>query len=366
MNKDKLFLYLFALSLFLYFVHPVQELRYFYYILPIVALIFYTAPMVKEAGDLLSFFNRYKILFLLNGFIVLFSGLYIKYFQESYLLLGAIFFAYSFYNLAPENINRHINVILYVSIVSFILQESGSVLSVITNPRAIVGAFLSSDISSESSTAFCFVILGFYFFARKRFGYFFIALIFLFLSFKRIAIGALVIGIVLYYLLNVINFQRIKKTLVLIPVIANIVYINLVILLSNGFFDAYIKKQLGVSSNFLFQGRVVLYKKVLKQVTEYSLVGNGIGKIAQLLLDTQPTNQVSLVNLHSDILKYFLELGIIGFLFFIFWFYKILATNKAAYSLCAVINIIFLTDNISIYLPIMVIFFLVISKLKTT
>jgi len=82
--------------------------------------------------------------------------------------------------------------------------------------------------------------------------------------------------------------------------------------------------------------------------------GLGLGRISDYL----KIAGVSLTNPHSDILKYFLEFGPLAFVLWIYGFYRLHLYNRYTIVLAVFLNVLFLSDNVSIYFSVMFLFYL--------
>lgn len=109
----------------------------------------------------------------------------------------------------------------------------------------------------------------------------------------------------------------------------------------------------------LTMGRIYYYKVVVDNtVFSPSFMGIGLNAVSRML--TQDYSYLGVGGVHSDVLKYYAEIGFIGFLFWL-WAYlfkipRYLEKHFGLNAACAIclINILtftsFLTDNIDIYL----------------
>jgi hypothetical protein len=223
-------------------------------------------------------------------------------------------------------------------------------------------ALLTSASSTESPYAFDFGLFAIYFFLRKKKINCFIALLFTLISFKRIALLGVILAFVTFFLLK--GFyqkpQRYPRVLLIATVINVFIVINLY-LFSVGSYDDLIEKVFGVSANYLSQGRYELYQGIFEQVKASVLIaGLGLGSITHYLT----VNQAFLENLHSDILKSFLEFGAPLFVFWIFQFYKKTSKELQLLIISLYINIMFLTDNVFIYFDVMLFYYLIVVLVK--
>src|SRR5690606_5333711 len=89
-------------------------------------------------------------------------------------------------------------------------------------------------------------------------------------------------------------------------------------------FDYFSQEYFGVSSSFLTMGRTALYDSVFSSSRDYISMFFGSGPGTSYSIAAASIFVVDgKVNLHSDVLKLYYELGIVVFLAFFFMTYKI-------------------------------------------
>ena len=105
-------------------------------------------------------------------------------------------------------------------------------------------------------------------------------------------------------------------------------------------------------------GRAGLFALLSDRLPDAGILGVGLGRISHLL----EAERAWLTNTHSDVLKYFVELGPLMFAVWIGCFYW---TSRAAgtLGLAVFINVLFLSDNVSIYFDVMFPFYLAFAYL---
>ncbi|MBC7569856.1 MAG: O-antigen ligase family protein [Spirosoma sp.] len=360
---------LYLLSVALYYLDASGTLKYFQYALPAIGLgisLINVRRVWFAAGDLARLSRTIGILCFLNLLVLLVNGdLYTKYFQESFLLAGALFFAV----MVAGNLTHHTGSILTWALYSlvgiFMIDKGSALLSVLLNPGEIVAGLLTSSIQTESSLSFYFSLLSLYFIFEKDKPKAVIAILFMILSFKRVAFVGFLAAILVQFVFTSLKINYNRRLYSISLTVFNFAYLWILLLLINGQFDEAISSTLGVSSNFLFMGRVDLYNTVLAKTGYINWFGMGVGSISTILnrLVESGNSEGTLVNLHSDILKYYLEFGIFLFPIFLYKFIHYLARNSAAFCMIVMLNIILLTDNVSIYFGFMVLFYLIVYKI---
>ena len=181
---------------------------------------------------------------------------------------------------------------------------------------------------------------------------------FIFLAFKRIEIVALISCLAVFFLKKTWTKSEAKGFFLLLFLIACI-YAACIF---NGIFSKIIEH-----FNLETTGRVEVYELVVSNIQhKASWLGLGLGWIIENL-NSMERNWRGYSDLHCDILKFFLELGIIGGL--IFWFLWLYVLPKFALSkifskhilllvLLILYNfILFLTDNTIRYLLVNIAFY---------
>lgn len=360
---------LYLLSVALYYLDESGTLKYFQYALPAIGLgvsLINIQHVWFSAGDLARLSRTVSLLCFLNLLVMLVNGdLYAKYFQETFLLAGALFFAV----MVTGNLTRHTGSILtyalYFLVGTFLIDKGNVLANVLLSPGEIIVGLLTSSIQTESSLSFYFALLSLYFIFEKDKTKAVIAILFMILSFKRVAIIGFLAAIIVQFIFTSFKMNYHRRLYSVALTVFNFAYLWILLLLINGQFDEAISNTLGVSSNFLFMGRVDLYNTVLAKTGYVNWLGMGIGSISNILnrLVESGNSEGILVNLHSDILKYYLEFGIFLFPVFLYKFIHYLAKNSLAFCMIVMLNIILLTDNVSIYFGFMVLFYLIIYKL---
>ena len=360
---------LYLLSVAFYYLDKSETMKYFQYALPAIGIGVCLINMQRvwfAAGDLARLSQLVAFLCFLNLLVLLVNGdLYTRYFQESFLLAGALFFTVLITGNTRQHTGSMLTYALYCIIGVFLIDKGYALLSVLLNPGEIVAGLLTSTLQTESSLSFYFALLSLYFVFEKDRSKAAIAILFMILSFKRIAFVGFLAALFTHFLFSTFGFQYSRRFYSGFLTVLNFVYLWILLLLVNGQFDQAISDAFGVSSNFLFMGRIDLYNNVLSKTGYVNFFGTGIGKISSVLNAFAETGvgEGVLVNLHSDILKYYLEFGLLLFPVFLYKFIYYLARNKATFCLVVMLNIILLTDNVSIYFGFMVLFYLIAYKL---
>jgi len=196
----------------------------------------------------------------------------------------------------------------------------------------------------EGTEAFIFGVFSLYFIIEKKFRWYALSLVIVFISMKRIVLfGVLVCS------LSVITYDHVGRFLIgqlslfFIGIILGVV----VVLFGMGMFDVYIYEVTGLSANQLAMGRLNIYSHVIKGIVNNPLIliyGAGVGSSYQLVgLATSGADS----NLHSDLLKIIYEGGAGVYSLFI-W---LLSNSLTGKNKCIILYVIlmFVSDNIIIY-----------------
>jgi hypothetical protein len=243
--------------------------------------------------------------------------------------------------------------LFWAIVVSFVAEKFHSFLDLLQNPTQIINAFLTSELPTESNFAFQFGMFFIVFFYRNKKMYALLALLMLFFSFKRIAIAGVLVFLILFFCRKLTGGRYNPAGSKLLLVSANCVIVSVLFLFFAGTFDELIEQNLGVSSNFITQGRYNIYQDIFAHFGKISLWGFGLGAINDFL----SAAGYQLVNLHSDVLKIFFEFGPLTFVLWIYLFHYWSNTFLAS-SLAIYVNILFFTDNVFIYFDVMFIFYI--------
>lgn len=366
-SKKELVVYsailLFGISLILASLY--EPLKYLKYGMPLVLVgvfFIYKNQLTIQADSITSNKRiRYLtslLLFYLFAFAINFiKGFhYGRFYAEVYFVLSPIIFTLLIAVLVPEaDYSKSVTLLFYLIAISFLVERFGPILQAITHPGQLLTAFLTSELESESNYSFQFGMFFIVFAWKNKKFLRLLSGFLLLLSFKRIAILAvLLIG--LLYLVEKISRGRWQpsrnKTLLFL---FNALVVIILFSFFNGVFDDWILEMTGVSSNFLTQGRYDIYQDIFHHFGTVEFLGFGLGSINTFLSNAG----YQLVNLHSDVLKVFFELGPVLYIGWILLFYKYVSNFLTA-ALCIYMNILFFTDNVFIYFDVLFIFYFLV------
>ena len=103
----------------------------------------------------------------------------------------------------------------------------------------------------------------------------------------------------------------------------------------------------------VLMGRARLFTIVADRLPSAPVLGAGLGRITDVL----ETERAWLTNTHSDVLKHLIELGPVMFAVWIGCFYWT-SRRQGLLALTVFMNVLFLSDNVSIYFDVMFPFYL--------
>ncbi|WP_430462246.1 hypothetical protein ACQUQU_05505 [Thalassolituus sp. LLYu03] len=218
---------------------------------------------------------------------------------------------------------------------------------IVTSIPALMSGFHMSLLGSESTLeshtmAFVFGAFAVYYFGVRSYILFLIALVLVVLSLKRIALLGIFVAI-LFMMLPFV-FGRFLKYVALV---VNLLYVVVCFYITSEDFNDFCMDYMEVSSAYFTQGRSVLYSYVYDDVG-LSFFGAGSGAVYGALWGTIADGKVLL---HNDVLKIFMEYGVIVFCLFWYAFYSV--KSRLALSIVVYLNVLFMTDNVLIYVFVM-------------
>ncbi|NVK40622.1 MAG: hypothetical protein HWE39_05205 [Oceanospirillaceae bacterium] len=216
-------------------------------------------------------------------------------------------------------------------------------------------ALLASETSSGETNMlpFLFGFFTLFWVVKRNWLYVVVNIFFSILTFKRIAIVGIIIGL-LYWILP----SRFKNFInrIHLPIIINLTLLMFFFFVASGAFDEAVKELTGLSIGHFTQGRSTFFELVFSPLEEISLrvlsVGIGQGQLVELLFYQLGERQL----FHNDLVKIFVENGLIVFLLFFSFFYR--RKTHSQMLLALYLNVLFITDNTLIYTPVIFLFLL--------
>jgi len=250
-------------------------------------------------------------------------------------------------------INWRLFSIIYIFSFTVYLFSSGLIL----NPS--LDAFFTSSSSNLETNQhpFVFGILTLFFLFKRDKLFFLLNLLFVLLSFKRIVFLAVIISIP-FVLLERKNI-RVLKNIRWVFMVINILFIRLLYLFSNGYFDDMIISITGISPGYFSMGRNTIYSLIFDYYDKFNffqfLFGKGQGDLyskSLIFIGEAP---------HNDLLVLLLDHGVIIFIVFFFLIYQ----KKNLIFNIIYLNVLFLTDNVLVYAFFLFPFFLINTEINT-
>jgi len=218
----------------------------------------------------------------------------------------------------------------------------------------------SSTASLESTLSLVFGLFAAYFVIRRRYAFFMLNFFAALVTLKRIALLGCLVVLVLHFMP-----LRVRRVLLSMPVAvaANVLVVVVLLMFAQGYFDAWIREQFGVSASALSMGRYFLYQSVSGELVSKPLQflwsGLGPGTTDQLIAGIIGVEKA----IHSDLLRLVSELGLVAFLGFMILLYSVQSLEKRL--LTVYINVIFITGNALTYVHVMAVFLLLLSQFAT-
>ena len=352
-------LLLFAAYVFLARIGP--ELRYTRYMLPAALAALWIAR--RSQGDKLTLFTGPLSLFgVLTAAIVVWSAVaigatssyYPRFFEEALFFAAPLGAAMICVSLRRHDGEGPLYALLAILTIDYVWEVGFSTLAeVVLEPGAFMSELLQSTPPTESVRAFSFGVLTVFFLARRRLGGAALCLLLAFLAGKRIVLIGLLAAVPVALLAPSLESAR-RRTLVAAVAIA----LNVVMALSlrdldgSGIADR-IQDMTMQSADAVLMGRARLFSMVADRLPDTPILGAGLGRITHVLA----AENAWLTNTHSDVLKHYIELGPVMFAAWIGCFYWA-SRRRGSLALAVLMNVLFLSDNVSIYFDVMFPFYL--------
>lgn len=346
-----------------------KNLKYALLILPLVLKIglrikiFYEDHFIKR---LLLFF---LVLSLVQLISIAFTNSYYseRFYKECFLIIAPATSVALVYhkNLAIKSIQLF-TFLFYLTIFTFLLETylEGNLADLLSvSFLGLLAKLVMSDAKFESTTSFIFGLFTLFFFFKERKVHGVFALLFLIISFKRIAILGALTGLLSYFFITKQSFlnRHLKLIFIIIIILINFIVPLMQISIALGSFDDVVENITGITTNHFTQGRQYIYDAIVGKFGLPSFPGEGIGSLNSYLINKED----NINNVHSDLLKNLYEFGYIFYALWVFFFYAFLIKRKNVAPLCLAlyINIVFITDNVMIYYEVMFVYYLMIVTL---
>ena len=356
-----------------------QISNYLIYSIPIIATILIGAylGLSNRVGYKIRFKNKFyeffKIFFIFSLVSILLSLIVGSFFKrtifEFYLISSPLYTIYliSLLDLDKKFLQKQITLIGFGCLLVYLIKLGPEAFFIMSAFNQIFSNSFTNSIidgSYESFFSFIFSFLALWYFIRKKILLFILFALFTILTFKRISLFGLLISTIFFLIVKIlkINVTNNKNKIAFIGLLGNCLYIFLTMLIITGYFDNAIKLTFGKSINFILMGRVELFTHAFELSSSsiwdnIHFLGLGLGVLSESLKNSYFTH---LQNIHSDVVKIFIENGLLLFIFFFYSIYKFSAQNLNYLTFIILYNVLLVSDNILVYYSTMYIFSLII------
>lgn len=325
-----------------FFFLAASQIRYIIYLFPVVGLAVSLARGRRLSFDLsgLSLFIVMVSLFLFGFFRM---EILSSYFWRDVLavLSYTAFFAFR-WRFRDEHV-----AFLAVCFVGIYVGEIG----LTSGFQNMTFDMTTSEANSESMVALAIGAFAVYFLTRGHILYGLLLVLFMMLGFKRIALGACLIGILAGLVLNVFQgyftAKRVRQALALaIACTGLLTTLYFTVIVSNVASYLDLREDL----NIITQGRYVLQMEAWSSLKsgDWSsvLFGRGSGVANDLSLIW---SQSRVDHMHSEYMKWLIDFGIVGTLLIIAAFSWFFARHQGSLTIWVYLAVLFLTENIFVY-----------------
>lgn len=296
----------------------------------IISIIFGIIILIKKKNNRILRKEFYSILFAAIGLYVisliyqLFNGKFKFYsLEELYYFVAPLFFVYIIFNVyRDKKIEKYMDIILYVGLFSFFVTRLGRGTLTIQNIMSLFNVkslFVDSvSVISESDLSVYFLILTVYYTFKKRKLKLILAAIGTFIGYKRVAVLFLVLFLVLH------NFfpkdKEVNKKIWSLVCLIFIIAPFAVYFMCQDSFAIWFYKEFNIDFNTFTMTRF----DIINTVIDADLTNYGLGTVTDFLEQRNVSGQT---NMHNDILRIFMECGLIGTILFTISFFKLVRKN---------------------------------------
>lgn len=280
-----------------------------------------------------------------------------RFAEEAYFLLAPLVLGYLVLPyLDPARIDTYARAAFVVVLCAYLAESGGELLALARTPSGFVTNFLLSTGGAESGTSFVFGLFVIHFAANRRWRWTAVAFLFTVLSFKRIAVLGAIVGVIAIVAARATGFDpaRHRRPVAVAGVVANAVVLLVLYLLSRGVLDDLVLDYTGLPANWVTMGRAGMYSAMFDH-GGITIAGRGLGDLTTFLY----ASGYDVGNAHSDVIKYVLELGPVLSTVLMYRFYRSSARALDLLVLLGFLNVVFITDNVSIYFRVMFVFYLI-------
>ncbi|HOI28593.1 MAG TPA: hypothetical protein PLZ15_02450 [Melioribacteraceae bacterium] len=339
----------------------INEARYIRYLIPYIGILLIYSIRVEKLFIKQLFATIYlQLIIFMIAFsfvtqIILNGSLYPRLFEEAFFILSPSIFVFALFHFEEEIRNDKVVDIIFIVLSCAYLIEYAQYFTSFSFKNILGQLIFAKKADTESPLAFSFGLFFLYFMHKRNYKFLLIAAFFTIFSYKRIVLAGVIVSAAVYYLLTKADLLKAKKIIVNFALGINLLVLILLILFANGYFNQIIFDLTGIPPNLFTKGRLAIFGSIINNPENNVIFGIGLGKTSAILKESILFD----VNLmHSDLLKIYMEFGIIVYILFIYVLYKNLTISVISISLAVYMNILFLTDNVWIYFPTQFIFLL--------
>ncbi len=248
--------------------------------------------------------------------------------EEVYYFLAPLVFVFLLFNRCKnDSIDIYINIFLYVGLFSFVvtrIQEGVFNLENLKSMFSLKSLFIDSvSAMNESDLSVFFMILTIYYAYKGKKGNMILSAIGTFLGYKRIAILFLIAFLIIYRIIK----NKHKKVNTCIFILTILVFISapfIVYYMCNDSFAMWFYNRFGIDFNEFTMTRF----EIINTVIDADLNNYGLGTVTNFL---EIRNHAGQTNMHNDILKIYMETGIIGTISFTLSYFIICRKSYFSY-----------------------------------
>ncbi len=285
---------------------------------------------------------------------------YVRYIKEFYFTNTALFSTLLLFNISSTtSIKKGVNYFIVFSFIYIFIISYKSILALASYESSIF-YFVTPPTENFLSSIYGAAFIMYLHENNKKLAL--LSFVSAIIGAKRIIIVAVLVTGVLFFVLK--PFKKLilanKWTVSLMALFVNFAIAIAFYLVAQGAFDEIVFQLTGIPPNWLFSGRVAMYKDVFDYVGSIPWLPRGLGFIGTILEDKHIHSNVFFIHMHSDVLKYIIEFGVIMFALIFTFMYRMALQNYASFMIMIYFNIFMLTDNPSILYEFYIFYFIIL------
>lgn len=342
-----------------------NDFKYLKYVYPLLfVFVYFSSKKVIKLN-----FNYLNSFYYVKNILIIYFSIYvtslliqlftsnsitIRYFSNVYFVLSpliSVLFLCGYFDYTK--ISKYFKIIFFGSVIGFFLEQGSSILSSVYSFDFVSFLLFSQSDSESNIYPFVFSFLFFYsYLTRQPKFYLFTCLVLIFFGSKRIVFAGLVfVFFVILLSWKNINFLKYRKLIPFLLTFLSLIIILLFFQFSSGTYDYLIEYYTGLSSNQFSMGRQSLYSYVIDRFESIDIItGTGIGTVDNQVSEFSKFRELGLINnLHSELLRNFLELGLLLFCVWIYFISKFSIRGWEHFYFLLFFFFSLISDNILIY-----------------